>query len=260
MNNILFGVLIFICLVLTWHYLFRYGPLNTKPIGACTGVGLGQSCEYYYVHREHNDAAAAAALMNEITERNDKLIEYLKNKYDTTQASPSDPDKSGRIDIVPGSALYPAALDNVNWESLQNSQTSGIEIREYLHERIHQLMMNYNTNRLYEISPLNKTGVTSYAEDKSTLILCLRKKTPNAAGEYELHDINTMMFVVLHELAHMMNNRWGHDKESRFWTLFKFLLANAVEIGVYKPVNYSYHPITYCGLRLSYNPYFDTRL
>ena len=259
MNNILFAVLILISVVLTWHYLFRYSPLNTRAVGACAGLGDGQTCEYYYVHREHNDSAAAAALMNEITTRNDKLLEYLKDKYDTTSAS-TNPDKSGRIDVVPSSGLYPSDLENVNWEQLQNSQTSGVEIREYLHERIHQLMTNYNTNRLYEISPLNKTGVTSYAEDKSTLILCLRKKTPNERGEYELHDINTMMFVVLHELAHMMNDRWGHDKESRFWTLFKFLLANAVECGVYKPIDYSYHPITYCGLRLSYNPYYDARL
>jgi hypothetical protein len=258
MDNVLFAVLVVIAIVLLWHFLFRFGPLNTKPVGACTGLGKDQNCEYYYVHREHNDAAAAAALMNEITSRNDKLINHIKNKYDITNAS-NDPDKSSRIDVVPGTAMY-SLSDDINWEQLQNSHTAGVEIREYLQERIHQLIQNYDQNRLYEISPLNKTGVTSYAEDKTKLILCLRKKTPNDRGEYELHDINTMMFVVLHELAHMMNNRWGHDKESRFWTLFKFLLANAVEINVYTPVHYGNHPITYCGLRLTYNPYFDSRL
>lgn len=256
MNNILFAVVVLFSLVLIWQYLFRYSPLNTRAVGACTGLGDGQTCEYYYVHREHDDTAAAAGLMNEITRRNNILLSYIKNKYDTTTAS-SDPDKSGRIDVIPGSGLYPT---DINWDELQNSQTAGVEIREYLHDRIHQLMINYDQDRLYEISPLNKTGVTSYAEDKTTLILCLRKKLPNKDGVYELHDINTMMFVVLHELSHMMNDRWGHDKASRFWTLFKFMLANAVECNVYKPIDYGTHPITYCGLKLSYNPYYDQRL
>jgi hypothetical protein len=257
MNNVLFAVIVLVLIVLTWQYLFRYSPLNTKPIGACTGVGSDQSCEYYYVHREHDDAAAAASLMNEITRRNEVLIEYITSKYDKSGVSGVDPDKGGRIDVVAGSELYPS---EVNWEELQNSQVAGVSIREYLHERIHQLMTHYSQNRLYEISPLNKTGVTSYAEDKTTLILCLRHKTPNADGVYELHDINTMMFVVLHELAHMMNDRWGHDKESHFWTLFKFLLANAIECQIYAPIDYGYHPIVYCGLKLSYNPYYDPRL
>ena len=65
----------------------------------------------------------------------------------------------------------------------------------------------------------------------------------------------TLMFVVLHELTHMMNNKWDHHLD--FWLLFKFLLTNAADIGIYSPVNYKIYPINYCGLDLYYNPYFD---
>jgi hypothetical protein len=121
-----------------------------------------------------------------------------------------------------------------------------------------QLISNYNSDEIYEISPLNKQGLTSYTENKKVLILCLRRKAADLAGHHPLHDINTMMFVVLHELTHMMNSTWDHHYD--FWQLFKFVLENAVEAGVYTPVDYSRAPIVYCGLRLSYNPLYDPRL
>ena len=252
-KNILLAFIIICSLILLYTGWFKYSVMNTRPIGICTNA---TGCETYYVHREHSDPEAAAKLLEQITERNDTLIKYLRNKYETT-SSTADPDKSGKIDIVHGSELYP---DSITYSSLYESTMSNISIREYLHERIEQLISHYSQNRLYEISPLNSSGVTSYSEDKKKLILCLRKKVPNEQGVYELHDINTMMFVVLHELAHMCNDQWGHSKESNFWVLFKFLLVNSVECGIYEPVNYGPTPIVYCGLPLTYNPYYDSRL
>ena len=84
----------------------------------------------------------------------------------------------------------------------------------------------------------------------------MRKKE----GKNKLHDINTMMFVVIHELAHIMNNRWGHTKSSNFWELFKFMLINGIEIGIYEPINYAIDPIVYCGLEITYNPIYDTNI
>lgn len=260
-DKITLALIIVVSLILFYQLWFKYSVMNTRPIGICAGT----QCETYYVHREHDDPEAAAKLLEMITERNTKLIEYLRKKYETSQSGGVDPDKSGRIDIVPGDALFSdLSSDSIDLslpriESV-GTQLSAVAVREYLHERIEQLVSHYSQNRLYEISPLNSSGVTSYSEDKKKLILCLRKKEPDANGVYELHDINTMMFVVLHELAHMCNNQWGHSKESNFWVLFKFLLTNAVECGVYQPINYGSKPIVYCGLSLTYNPFYDARL
>ena len=172
-------------------------------------------------------------------------MEYLKNKYLNNKFAPNmDRNiKNNRIDVIP----FTAEQLNQNWAE-----------NEYIQERIAQLIRNYDSNQIYEISPLNTSGVTSYTQNKKTLILCLRKKETDESGNNKLHDINTIIFVVIHELSHMMNNLWGH--KMNFWILFKFMLLNACECGIYEPVDYRKYPVYYCGLLLSYNPLFDTSI
>ncbi len=118
------------------------------------------------------------------------------------------------------------------------------------------MLDRYNKDNIYEISPRNKSNLTSYTENKGDqLVLCLREKHPNSDGIYDLHDENTIMFVVVHELTHIMNDTWGHGPD--FWKLFNFMISNAVEAGVYIPVDYSMFPINYCGLHLNHNPLYD---
>ena len=65
-----------------------------------------------------------------------------------------------------------------------------------------------------------------------------------------LIDDNTLMFVALHELSyHVATKSIGHTDE--FWSNFKFLLQNAKEIDIYKPVDYKKTPERYC--RYGYN-------
>ena len=61
-----------------------------------------------------------------------------------------------------------------------------------------------------------------------------------------------MMFVILHELAHIMSDTIGHNNEFR--NNFKFLLDRASEINIYEPVNYQESPIQYCGLKINHTP------
>lgn len=249
MSKIIFIVVVIVILLFIYYDTLRFGPLNTH--------GVRYGTEKYMVHNAHSDSKAAAKLMAEINSRNETLINYLQEKY--SNSSPqilNDPSKNNRIDIISSTKMYPisgeiGAGDVV--EQLKNPLN-----REYLQERIAQLVRNYSPDRIYEISPRNTGDATSYTEDKRTLVLCLRHKKPNAVGKYELHDINTMMFVVLHELGHMMNNTWNHKLD--FWVLFKFLLLNATEAGIYKPVDYSKYPINYCGLWLRYNPIYDNNI
>lgn len=248
--DVIWIAVIIILLILFYNYYFKHSAWNTYGMKLC-GVG-SSTCESYYVHREHYNPEEAAKLMEDITGRSKKLMNHLDDKYiDTHSGSGIDPYKSNRIDIVAGSEMYDR--DDMIVSSMHNILTP-----EYIQERVTQLLKNYDTDKIHEISPLNKEGNTSYTEDKSRLVLCLRKKEKDDNGNYQLHDINTIMFVVLHELSHMMNNEWGHPEG--FWVLFKFVLLNAIEADVYSPVNYAIYPITYCGLLLTYNPVFDKNL
>ena len=78
-----------------------------------------------------------------------------------------------------------------------------------------------------------------------------RKKESNE----KLIDINTLTFVALHELSHIMTTSIGHKQE--FWQNFKFVLENAVAIKVYKPIDYKKKPEDYCGMEINDNPYYD---
>ena len=62
-------------------------------------------------------------------------------------------------------------------------------------------------------------------------------------------------FVLIHELAHVMSITEGHTPE--FMTHFRFLLQEAAAANLYEPINYNDDPITYCGVRVTHNPYFN---
>lgn len=118
-----------------------------------------------------------------------------------------------------------------------------------MNERTKQFLRNYNSKNLYEISPSNLMGNTSFTEGKGRkVVFCLRDKTG------QIHEINTLMFVVLHEMTHIMNDRWGH--EEYFWRLFRLVLIDAEEAQIYKPINYSIEPKNYCGMKITQNPFF----
>ena len=90
---------------------------------------------------------------------------------------------------------------------------------------------------------------TSYSENKGDrIVVCLRdKKKP-----YPSVDENTIMFVVLHEMAHLMTTSVGHTPE--FWANFRRILKDAIGAGVYQEVNYSREPVDYCGMRITESP------
>jgi predicted metal-dependent hydrolase len=120
---------------------------------------------------------------------------------------------------------------------------------EYFHDEPTQLLVQ----RL-KIDHLMENDVasqyTSYSENKGErIVLCLRDKT---AAPYQLVDVNTIMFVTLHEMAHLMTVSSGHTQE--FWTNFRRLLQDAMKAGVYTQVNYSRSPVEYCGMMITDSP------
>ena len=60
-----------------------------------------------------------------------------------------------------------------------------------------------------------------------------------------MQDENTMFFVVMHELAHIMSVKYAHDNE--FWNNFKELIQVAIECKQYTYQNYHKHKEVYCG-------------
>ena len=73
------------------------------------------------------------------------------------------------------------------------------------------------------ISKANK----SYTVNKKDVFLCLKDKD----GEY--YNKNMLVYVAVHELAHVLCPSVGHTEE--FWKINEKLLNKATELGYYNP-------------------------
>lgn len=123
-----------------------------------------------------------------------------------------------------------------------------------------RLLARYNPDNLAENSPRDPSGDTAYSMNKGALVaLCLRERDPAASGDplvYDIHDLDTLTFVALHEVTHIAIDAIDHPAE--FWATFRFLLEEAEAAGVYVSPDFARAPRVYCGVRIDYNPRYDS--
>jgi hypothetical protein len=118
-------------------------------------------------------------------------------------------------------------------------------------DNVKRLVNGFNPKKIMETLPTS--SLTAYSENKGEKIaFCLNKKKEN---DNVLIDEHTLTFVAIHELSHIATKSIGHKSE--FWENFKYLLHEAKDAGIYKPVDYSAKPQEYCGMTIHDNPYFN---
>jgi len=118
------------------------------------------------------------------------------------------------------------------------------------HKGVRRLVENFNPKKVMETLPTSK--YTAYSENKGEkLAFCLTEEK----NGHHLIDKDTLTFVGIHEISHIMTETIGHKDE--FWENFKFLLKEAKEAGIYYPLNYRLKPREYCGMKIDENPYYD---
>lgn len=119
-------------------------------------------------------------------------------------------------------------------------------------EAVNRLVENFNPKSICETLPTSE--LTAYSENKGEKIaFCLTKSKKTQ----KLIDLNTLTFVAIHELSHLMTKSVGHKLD--FWENFKFLLENAKEANIYIPVDYKKEPKEFCGMTITDNPYYDLK-
>jgi len=167
------------------------------------------------------------------------------SKY--TTASSTINDKSYTVRKLPDkqAAANKLATISMSLSKLVKHVTQDKSLDRY--KGIHQLARKFNPNNLTENAPGGK--YTAYSVNKGEqLSLCLRNVEDNT-----FIDNNTIYFVAIHELAHIMTDEIGHTP--KFWSNMKYLLEKAHEIGIYTPVDYSISPVNYCGKEVKTTPY-----
>ncbi len=107
---------------------------------------------------------------------------------------------------------------------------------------VQQLYKNYDPEAISEGGV--EHGYTSYSVNKGEkIVLCIRQKD----NAFVTH--NVVMYVAIHELAHLMTHEIGHT--DLFWANFKFLLQEAIKIGVYNYQDFANDPQPYCGIEIT---------
>jgi hypothetical protein len=138
-----------------------------------------------------------------------------------------------------------------------------IDFIVYLKKRVYMKTTNkmkVKIDRLYDVVLPNmksfnfsestpSTKYTSYTVNKTKLYFCLRQ-----TGSEQFVNYNTVMFVALHELTHMMNEVYDPDHEHGFWDDMEFILKKAIDNGIYVYQPYNKIPQKYCGIVIDDTP------
>lgn len=121
--------------------------------------------------------------------------------------------------------------------------------------QVKQLLNNFvpDPSRFEESTPAAEH--TSYSVNKGEKVhLCLRQRE---GGNENLVQENVMVFVSLHEMAHVVTPTLGHGPD--FWNNFAWILKQAEEIGIYKYQDFKAHPVSYCGISITDSPSYDPK-
>jgi hypothetical protein len=168
------------------------------------------------------------------------IINYRKSKVNIKSSI------DGRFYNVKNNAV---AQESANLLALMNRNIMALILHiktNYPEVKYYKNLYKYNPDNIHE-NILNFD--TTYTVDKGKMILFCNG--PRDGKGSKLYDINTMMYVAVHELSHVVSNSIGHTIE--FKLNFADLLKKAIEIGVYEYIDYSKSPIDYCGIPLSKN-------
>jgi hypothetical protein len=112
-------------------------------------------------------------------------------------------------------------------------------------EYFNTIVTRLNTVYIREVE--KDSPYTSYSVNKGEeLVFCLRNKK-----SFEFYDYNKILYVAVHEIAHIGCPEVGHTK--LFFQLNKYLLETAKRDGMYNFVDYNNAPAEYCGIEINTN-------
>ena len=119
--------------------------------------------------------------------------------------------------------------------------------------QVKQMVQNFRSDpeRFIEATP-DSEHTSSTVNKGESINMCLRQRD---GPDESLVNENVMMFVALHEFAHICTESIGHGPD--FWNNFGWILKEAEMLGLYQYTDFSAHPVGYCGVHITDSPRYD---
>lgn len=164
-------------------------------------------------------------------------VVYVKSSFDNEEYLVRDlPDKEQAANLLAMLKKNIFTLKNHLYENKDNKYKENRENIEQLYNNLQHTVINESNG---------SSEYTSYSVNKGEqIVFCLRSKYDN-----QLHDLNLLMYVGLHELAHVGCKEYGHTP--LFKKIFAFYTNVAIELNLYNKISFNSDPIEYCGLIIS---------
>lgn len=162
----------------------------------------------------------------------DKVKSSVNNKYYYVRNLPDKEEAADKLAELGN--LLKSLIDSLN----EKDDAKG--------EDITRLKESFNPEYITENIP--GSIYVAYSVNKGEeLSICIREKDTE-----KFIDNNTILFVAIHELSHIMTDETGHTP--LFWDNMKFLLEKASSLGIYQVEDYSSSPVMYCGMEINSTP------
>lgn len=105
-------------------------------------------------------------------------------------------------------------------------------------------------NKIHDVEiqeSMPNSSYTSYSVNKGELLVfCIRSKET-----FKIHDLNELLYVAIHEIAHIGCPEVGHT--DLFFKINKYLINKAIQYNIYKYIDYRLFNKEYCGMQLTIN-------
>jgi hypothetical protein len=161
----------------------------------------------------------------------DSEVEFVRSTVDNRRyLVKSMPDKQDAADM----------LASINQDIVRLIKHLRIKYPDW--EVTQMLYKNYDPDAISEGSP--DSGYTSYAVNKGEkLVICIRNT------DMSFVEKNVVLYPAIHEVTHIGTHEIGHTP--LFWSNFKVILQEAIDIGVYTKVDFKNNPTDYCSIKIT---------
>jgi hypothetical protein len=120
-------------------------------------------------------------------------------------------------------------------------------------DQVKRMVRNFRSDpfRFIESTP-DEEHTSSTINKGESIHMCLRQRD---GPDEDLVDQNVIMFVALHEMAHVCTESIGHGPD--FWNNFGWVLKEAEALQLYQYTDFAAHPVKYCGVFITDSPRYD---